>query len=92
MQSGPGVRFTLRLAHADADVVRYAVDIEQLDTNVRGELEVAVTDGTVRVDTEESVPDWVTDRIRAVMRAEWRARRSEASPWLRRITRWRPAP
>ena len=89
MQTERGGRFTLRLLSAASDEVRYEAELSAAGSEYRGTVVIRGSDGQVAFDPP-AAPDWLEARARAVLRSEWRARRSDSpAPWPRRLTRWR---
>jgi hypothetical protein len=88
MQPAHGGRLTLRLDPAHAGSVRYRAELELAHEVFVGAAQLS--DGEVNFEpwSPGEPPAYWVDRVRALLRAQWRA----GAPWPRRITRWRASP
>ncbi len=93
MQPSRGARMILRRGAPSPDQVRYAVELELVEGTLSGEVWVRLSDGETRFApwSPAEPPDWAAERIRALLHAEWRTRRTSGG-WPRRFTRWRDEP
>lgn len=89
MSSG---RLNLRLEPGADPKVRYRAELSIESQSWQGSVEVDA-EGAVRFEVPGQPPAWLCQATSAILRAEWRNRRgADATPWPRRITRWRLAP
>jgi len=92
MELRHGGRIELVFDRATSDRIRYAATFETATGRWTGSAEIQSEHGQVELHVDPT-PAWLVDLTTAILRAEWRARRSsDARPWPRRITRWRPEP
>ena len=78
MQTDHGGRFSLRLLSATSDQVRYQAELVTAASEYRGTAVIGGSDGHVAFDPP-GAPEWLEAAARAVLRSEWRARRSESA-------------
>jgi hypothetical protein len=90
MQLRHGGRIELVLESESSSLVRYRAALETATGTWTGTAEISLEQGRVEL-TPNPEPSWLAAVAVAMLRAEWRARRSPgASAWPRRLTRWRP--
>lgn len=90
MKTTSGGKITLRRVRADAERVDYAVEAVTPGRAWTFEARISRA-GDVAVEGDASVPEWLVDRSRALLRAAWRSA-GDLGALPRRISRWRAEP
>lgn len=90
-QAEPGLRFELVRESADADAVRYGLQLDHDQQRFSGRASITLDSAAIRFEwSDNAPPDWCVAAVRAQLRVLVRDRVN--TPFPRRVTRWRAAP